>query len=189
MGAGHKKPTRQMFAPSSETDDTTEWTTLDMNPRAKPDVVFDLDNLHLAPPVPVSNTGIPKNQLPFEDERFHEIHAYEVLEHVGRQGDYRGFFREFNEYWRVLKPKGWLIGSCPTEEHWRWDDPGHTRCISGKTLAFLTRGLYKDLGDTPSSDYREFIEPYWWTLLHEIRTLKNQEGNEFTRFFFGLQKT
>jgi hypothetical protein len=188
LGTGHKKPARQLFAPDSETDDMTEWTTLDMNPRAKPDVVFDLDNLHIAPPVPVSSTGIPKNQLPFESERFHEIHAYEVLEHIGRQGDYKGFFREFREYWRVLKPGGWMIGTCPTLEDWGLDEPGHTRLITGKTLGFLTPGIY-NLGNSPASDYREYVRPYWWRLLHnEVRTITVKGGKTFTRFYFGLKK-
>lgn len=177
LGAGHTKPTRQMFAPNSDPPNQTDWVTLDMNIRASPDVVFDLDRLHF--------DGKP---LPFEPEKFHEIHAYEVLEHIGQQGSFKGFFREFREYWRVLKPGGWMIGTCPTQEHWGWDDPGHTRHISGKTLGFLTREIYI-LGKTAVSDYREYVEPCWWKLLHsEVRTLRDQNENEFTRFYFGLQK-
>ena len=46
-------------------------TTLDINPDHNPDLVFDLMQI----------------TLPFEDNTFDEIHAYEVLEHTGAQGD------------------------------------------------------------------------------------------------------
>src|SRR6185437_13256763 len=67
-----------------------EWsnlTTLDLDPQSNPDVIWDLNSL----------------PLPFATAQFDEIHAYEVLEHLGRQGDWRGFFAEWNEYYRILK--------------------------------------------------------------------------------------
>src|SRR6185312_16493300 len=80
-------------------------TTLDNNPRHKPDVVWDLN----------------QRPLPFDDETFDEIHAYEVLEHIGTQGDWRSFFAEFSEYWRILKPNGALVGTVPRWNHqWAW---------------------------------------------------------------------
>ena len=54
----------------------SEWVglvTLDHEPRHKPDVVYDLAHL----------------PLPFDDNSADEIHAYECLEHVGAQGDYK----------------------------------------------------------------------------------------------------
>ncbi len=61
-------------------------TRLDNNPDHNPDVVWDL-RVH---------------PLSFEDNTFDEIHAYEVLEHLAQQGDYKFFFAEFSEYWRIL---------------------------------------------------------------------------------------
>ncbi len=71
--------------------------TLDINRDHRPDVVWDLN------PLP----------LPFADNSFDEIHAYEVLEHTGVQGDYRFFFAQFSDFWRILKPGGVLIGTVP----------------------------------------------------------------------------
>ena len=114
--------------------------TLDNNPHHKPEVLWDL-------------TRLP---LPFEDNQFDEIHAYEVLEHTGTQGDYRFFFAQFSEFWRILKPDGRLFGTCP---HWRsvwaWGDPSHTRVIQKEQFVFLNQQEYKNqVGKTPLSDFR-----------------------------------
>lgn len=116
-----------------------EWsalTTLDMNPAAAPDVVFDLND-------PV---------LPFGDDAFDEIHAYDVLEHVGRQGDWRFFLDQFADFWRVLKPGGVVLGISPHPSGpWAWGDPGHTRVISPESFVFLHQPNY---GRPPMTDYR-----------------------------------
>lgn len=114
--------------------------TLDINPDHKPDVVHDLN---IRP-------------LPFEDNTFDEIHAYEVLEHLGKQGDFRAFFDEWSEWWRILKPDGMLFGTSPGwTSPWAWGDPGHTRIISGECLNFLTQPQYDEqVGKTAMTDYR-----------------------------------
>lgn len=116
-------------------------TTLDISPSAKPDVVWDLNVL----------------PLPFEDNSFDEIGAFEVLEHVGKQGDYKAFFALFEELHRILKPNGYLVGSCPAwDQVWAWSDPGHTRIISPAMLQFLSQDFYKEqVGKTACTDYRE----------------------------------
>lgn len=119
-----------------------EWsglTTLDMDPACKPDVVHDLNVL----------------PYPFEDNSFDEIHAYEVLEHCGRQGDYRFFFEQFYELWRILKPGGYLVATVPMwDSPWAWGDPGHTRVIPKESLIFLDRREYTQIGQTSMTDYR-----------------------------------
>ena len=113
--------------------------TLDIDPDCNPDVLWDLN----------------VRPLPFEDDTFDEIHAYEVLEHLGKQGDYKGFFEEFGEYWRILKPGGYLIASTPVAEVHRWGDPGHTRHINDSTITFLSQKAYKaGVGNTAMTDYR-----------------------------------
>jgi SAM-dependent methyltransferase len=118
----------------------TDLVTLDIDPGCNPDVLWDLND----------------RPLPFADGQFDEIHAYEVLEHVGRQGDWRGFFDEFAEYYRILKPGGVLVLSCPRwDSPWAWGDPGHTRVLSAHTLTFLSREQYiAQIGQTPMTDYR-----------------------------------
>ena len=120
-----------------------EWSalvTLDINPDHKPDVVWDLNN----------------RPLPFDDNTFDEIHAYEVMEHLGKQGDWRSFFDEWSEWWRILKPEGVFLGTSPYwAGSWAWGDPGHTRIISAECLTFLSQEEYKNqVGKTPMTDYR-----------------------------------
>ncbi len=131
-----------------------EWgdlTTLDIDERCSPSVVWDLDD-----PAP----------LPFDDNTFDEIHAYEVLEHVGTQGDWRFFFRQFSDFWRILKPGGCFVGSCPRwNSVWAWGDPGHTRVLTRYTLAFLSQKEYAaQVGKTHMTDYRHWYKADFETL-------------------------
>ena len=114
-------------------------TTLDINPDHKPDVVWDL-------------TQFP---LPFDDDTFDEIHAYEVLEHTGTQGDYKFFFAQFSEFWRILKPGGYFVATVPSAtSEWAWGDPSHTRIVHPNQLWFLQQNAYDRVGETPISDFR-----------------------------------
>jgi predicted SAM-dependent methyltransferase len=72
-----------------------ELVTIDHDPNCGADIFHDL-------------TKLP---YPFEDNTFEEIHAYEVLEHLGQQGDYETFFKQLEEFHRILKPGGWLAAT------------------------------------------------------------------------------
>jgi len=115
-------------------------TTLDINPNHGPDVVHDL-------------CALP---LPFDDDEFDEIHAYEVLEHTGAQGDYKFFFAQFSDFWRILKPDGKLFATVPRiGSPWLWGDPSHTRAFPKEYLLFLSQPQYDaEVGITPMSDFR-----------------------------------
>ena len=135
------------------TDGRHEWhdlTRLDINPAHNPDVVWDLNEL----------------PLPFEDESFDEISAYDTLEHVGQQGDWRFFFAQFDDFWRILKPGGKVLAICPTAtSRWAWGDPGHTRIVSPESLIFLHRPNY---GTPPMTDYRPWFVSDWDVLWQQI---------------------
>jgi SAM-dependent methyltransferase len=118
-----------------------EWkklTTLDRSSRCKPDVVWNLEKL----------------PWPFPANEFDEVHAYEILEHLGRQGDEIAFFSHFNELHRILKPNGRLFATVPDlKSPWLWGDPGHRRAISLESLTFLCQDEY-DKQPEYMSDYR-----------------------------------
>lgn len=146
---------RQVWA-SRNPEETTSppWkglVTLDWNPRVKPGVVADLGARH----------------LPFRDATFEEIHAYEVLEHVGQQGDWKFFFSQFDEFGRILKPGGHLYIKSPgTNNPWVWGDPGHTRYMGPQVYYFLDKANYeKNQGKTPMTDYRSHFQISWKTVV------------------------
>lgn len=119
----------------------SDLTTLDINVAHDPDIVHNLERL----------------PYPFSDDAFDEVHAYEVLEHTGRQGDWRFFFAQFSELWRILEPGGHLFATCPSQRSsWAWGDPGHTRIVSPQSLVFLCQPQYTaQVGVTPMTDYRD----------------------------------
>lgn len=115
-------------------------TTLDIEPSHKPDVVWDLN---VCP-------------WPFEDNSFDEIHGYEILEHLGQQGDAKSFFAHFWEIYRILKPLGYLAGSVPLwDSMWAWGDPSHRRVITEGSFAYLDQTRYDGaIGTTTMTDFR-----------------------------------
>jgi hypothetical protein len=136
LGCGASRT--KLFNPQEPWEDLV---TLDSNLDHKPTIRWDLN-------WPLSRR--------FDANEFDEIHAYDVLEHIGRQGDVEGFFAEFQGYWRVLKPGGLFCGVVPAwDSFWAWSDPGHTRIINEGTLTFLSQEHYKQyVGSSPSTDYR-----------------------------------
>lgn len=115
-------------------------TTVDNVETHKPDHVWDLND----------------TPWPLPDDTYDEVHAYEILEHLGRQGDAESFFATFSEIYRVLKDKGILCATVPSwKSMWAWGDPSHTRIISDGSLVFLDQTEYlKQVGVTAMSDFR-----------------------------------
>lgn len=135
----------------------SEWSglvTLDFSSSHKPDIVHDISVL----------------PLPFPDDYADEIHAYETMEHVGQQGDWKFFFDQWSDMWRILKNGGMFFGTSPHwSSPWAWGDPGHTRIVGAEQLAFLTQPNYDQVGKTPMTDYR-FCYPADFDLIHSRRT-------------------
>lgn len=168
LGAGNQRYKRMSPQGAFDSEPRNEViTTIDIDPLSKPDVLHDLGNV----------------PWPLHDNSYDEIHAYEILEHFGEQGDLYAFFTHFGELWRVLRSGGILFASVPRfDSVWAYGDPGHTRVISHASLAFLCRKNYEaQVGRTAMADYRRLLVGDWQVLLSKyygdnylfaMRTLK-----------------
>jgi predicted SAM-dependent methyltransferase len=120
-------------------------TTLDINAYHNPDIIWHLENKNI--------------KLPFGSNSFDEIHAYDILEHLGSQGNYRFFLNEFEDYWRILKPNGMFFGKCPM---WNspsaWGDISHKRTIQKENLEYLNQMHYKSIKETSFIDFRNIYD-------------------------------
>jgi len=130
-------------------DGSEEWsnlTTLDYNKDHGAEVTWNLMDL----------------PLPFNPDTFDEIHAYEVLEHTGTQGDYKFFFAQFSDFWRILKPNGHLLVTCPSRHSvWALGDPSHSRVLQKEMLIFLDQDAYKEVGKSSISDFRSIYKAHF----------------------------
>ena len=119
---------------------------IDKNEAVKPDITHDL------------NEGLPcgPELYPLWENHFDEIHAYHLIEHIGKMGDTKEWFRFWRDCWIALKPYGRFYLIAP---HWLNEDsigdPTHTRQICRQTFVFLK---------TESG----------WKLIHEHGTIKQE---------------
>ncbi len=156
---------------------TPEWVgelvTVDMDPNCGATLLWDLE----------------KRPLPFDDETFAEIHAYDVLEHIGRQGDWRDFFDQFTEYWRLLIPGG-IMGIIVPIGSDLLVDPGHSRFYHAKHFHMLSQDWYEqnftDCGGA-GGDYRWYWKRNFNVMNMEI--LKDNSSSEAHHIAAVLQKT
>ncbi len=177
LGCGHRRkrfidpyPLWQARAPQLYSarlmSESVRWqkvTTVDLNPSCDPDLVMDLSRTlwTIDPPAvkradPEVLEEIEGGDYQLKADTFDEVHAYEVLEHLGRAGDYETYFAQFDEIWRILRPGGFFCATVPSRfSIWAWGDPGHSRIINEASLIFLYRPHYETaIGSGPSSDYR-----------------------------------
>jgi hypothetical protein len=182
IGCGHKRDKRLWWP----TDEAVEWqrkfrnlVTLDVNPDCDPDLLVNLNaaewRVQKVRPEGIAiecieDEGHPQYWRVARDV-FDEIHAYEVLEHLGQQGDAVAFFETFTAIWNALKPGGRLLATVPSRfSPWLWGDPSHRRVILPETLSFLDQGAYARQLDcaeaerTSMSDFRGIYKADFATL-------------------------
>jgi len=112
IGCGRARDKR-ILVPCHRAAPPGKWmnlTTLDLNPNVGADLQCDLN---AAPPWCAIVNGEPFHRV-FESDYWDEIHAYEVLEHLGQLGDAHSFLGHFSELWRLLKPNGYLCATVPS---------------------------------------------------------------------------
>lgn len=154
LGAGNNR-TKKVFL-SGQSEWKGKLVTIDMDPNCGADVVHDIE----------------QRPLPFGDGEFDEIHAYDCLEHWGKQGDWRAWFDEMAEYYRLLKTGGEFTALVPIGGD-MFADPGHTRFFSTNHFSFLSQEWYdKQLkAGLPVTDYR-------WYWKHDFKVLHFITGGD-----------
>lgn len=159
IGAGRDHRKRYSAQPHHPRGWRGEVVTLDIDVRVKPDLWCDL-NAH-PPWTAVSRGDTVRHEM--LSDYWDEIHAYQVLEHLGSQGDATSFFAQFQELWRLLKPDGYLVVAVPSRfSGWLWGDPSHRRAIVEENLPFLDQSQYIRQCDGPNptsmSDFRHIYK-------------------------------
>lgn len=184
LGCGYSREKRAKIPGSS-----LEWNhlvTLDNNPDCKPDLICDLDNRHwlCRPRTSHGEKSVldrysegNSTYRKIIENYFDEVHAYEVLEHLGQQGDITSFFHTFDNLYRILRNGGHLFATCPSRySAWLWGDPGHRRAIQPESLIFLDQSSYNfQIGKTMMSDYRDLWEG-------DFKTVSSTDDKQFHRF-------
>jgi hypothetical protein len=146
---------REKLVATPNGKDWSELITLDLDPNCGASIEWDLMRL----------------PLPFAEGDFDEIHAYHTLEHTGAQGDYRWFFAQWSDFWRLLKPSGLFVGIVPAPgSAWVFGDPGHTRFLPPEVFTFLDQEEYKkQVGVTAFADYRHLYRADFRLVHREVR--------------------
>ena len=101
-----------------------------------------------------------RRKTPSELSRELKLSPPTILEHLSKQGDYKFFFSEFSEYWRILKLDGRFHASVPRwDRKWAWGDPGHTRVFPVELVTYLDQDEYEEqIGITQMTDYRNIYK-------------------------------
>lgn len=94
----------------------------------------------------IEAANLSSEPIPFSDNQFDSVSAYDFLEHVPRvslnaQGQtHFPFIKLMDEIWRVLKPGGMLYAITPAYPHEKaFRDPTHVNIIAAKTYRYFTR--------------------------------------------------
>ena len=190
LGCGHSRDKR-LSPPNLPHIKWRDLITLDKYKSCEPDLLCDLDKLDwYVTPVNLNHSisGPITDKVgyltPYEPVHeltanyFDEVHAYEVLEHLGSQGDATSFFAHFRNIHRILKPGGHLCATVPSRySPWLWGDPSHRRAITQESLVFLSQEhiAANRKAKTAMSDFSDL----WKLDFKIIRSTDNQRTHEF----------
>lgn len=163
---------------------------LDLGCGSRPHNPYDSGDLHGVDIVEPTHTlalqfrqaNLSLDPIPYPDQHFDSVSAYDVLEHVprilpalDRHATRFPFIELMDEIWRVLKPGGLLYAQTPAYPNSAaFKDPTHVNIITESTHEYFTRPLltarqYGFKGDfavrrmlwsRPSQVY-EPIDPSW----------------------------
>jgi len=101
----------------------TRFIHLDCDPRTQPDILHDLE----------------VTPLPFPDNEFDCIMGSHVFEHI------KNFVPLMEEFHRILKPGGYLIGITPyMTSNDAWACPHHVRAFDENTWYYFDQNLYTE---------------------------------------------
>ena len=159
------------------------------------DELFGVDLSGSADGGPIRKANLVMQPIPFADNSFESVSAYDFLEHVPRvlptadgQNTRFPFIELMNEVWRVLKPGGMLYAITPVYPgKAAFQDPTHVNIMTVDTHTYFTRpqkmaAMYGFTGDfearrvqlTRPNPQVAFMAPPagWWEklrLAHRIR--------------------
>ena len=129
------------------------------------------------------NHSVIKNgdPLPFEENYFDRISAYDVLEHLSRDPTHNDFIFYMNELCRVLKPGGIALFVFPSYPHIdAITDPTHVNFISKSTIDYV-------LGSQKGS-YAQIYTSYRLIVNRKIRVRKHFDPSYKQKDVIGLRR-
>lgn len=192
LGCGFAR--QKLLGPPGDNLQWKDLVTTDINLKCGADIWCDLDDKQTWRPLPyntdasrhpclekvptVSDDGVEDWHYHFKENYFDEVHAYEVLEHLGSQGDAVSFFATFSNIHRVLKPNGHLFATVPSRySPWLWGDPSHRRAILKESLIFLDQAQVtaNRKAGSPMSDFSDL-----WT--RNFRIISSTDNHSFHMF-------
>lgn len=103
--------------------------------------------------------------MPLGDNKFEEILAYHVLEHIRPWN----FIPLMNDLWRIMKRRGSLCIKTPVPGSWLWwQDPTHYNGIGELTMDYFD----------PDSEYYDIYKPKPWEVFYVQRERVKIDGLE-----------
>lgn len=131
------------------------------------------------------------SKIPFDDNSFDSVSAYDFLEHVPRVLSSEGgqtrlpFVMLMNEVWRVLKPGGMFYAIMPVYPHQDlFKDPTHVNFMTDETHEYFSGQLYaKPYGFTGDFQVVRVEKVYPRLERREGKNWRSKVKSGFRRFF------